>query len=151
MIDKYAEELAKDIVSGMSLPVGLVRDNVVGITASISRHYASAMAQKRLMFEERQELRDILKKAIPQPKTDGTCVGYDPSPLEMVKIVLAENEQMKADIAAAAGECLVEIPEPGTDLAKVLIANRLLRIENNVLKQKLYGAYGREHIYMGDY
>lgn len=36
----------------------------------------------------------------------------------------------RADVVAAAGELLLPIPEPGTNMAKVMIANRLLHHEN---------------------
>lgn len=39
-------------------------------------------------------------------------------------------KQREADAAAAAGECLVPVPEPGTDMARLLSANRLLKAEN---------------------
>ncbi len=41
----------------------------------------------------------------------------------------AELEQREADLAAAAGELLLPIPEPGTDMARLMSANRLLRSE----------------------
>lgn len=46
---------------------------------------------------------------------------------------VAELERLAAvredDDRRAAGELLIEVPAPGTDLARVMIANRLLRAE----------------------
>jgi hypothetical protein len=46
--------------------------------------------------------------------------------------MLAEIKQHRNDLAVAAGECLVPLPEPGSDLAKVCIASRLLRTPSNL-------------------
>ncbi len=45
-----------------------------------------------------------------------------------------------ADLEAAAGEFLVDLPEPGTPIAVLLRANRLLREENRKLRERLEDA-----------
>ena len=50
---------------------------------------------------------------------------------------LAALEARDADFAEAAGELLVEIPEPGTVLSKLLSANVLMRRENADLRAQL--------------
>lgn len=45
--------------------------------------------------------------------------------------------QFAADLREAAGECLIPIPEPGTDLARLCIANTLLRHANSSLHSEL--------------
>jgi hypothetical protein len=45
--------------------------------------------------------------------------------------LLAELQKFREDLKQASGECLVSMPEPGTELSRVLIANRLLRVERD--------------------
>lgn len=53
----------------------------------------------------------------------------------------ANNERkyriLRQDLEAAAGELLVPLPEPGTDMAKVVTANKLLRDEIGRLRLSL--------------
>lgn len=42
-----------------------------------------------------------------------------------------ENETWRADVKLAAGELMGPVPEPGTDMARVCIANRLMRNERD--------------------
>ncbi len=49
-------------------------------------------------------------------------------------------QRYRADLSAAAGECLVPLPEPHSDLARVLSANVLLRAERD-LKQTQIGEH----------
>jgi hypothetical protein len=39
----------------------------------------------------------------------------------------ARVKELEGDVSAAAGELMVPLPEPGTDMARVLVANSLLR------------------------
>ena len=50
---------------------------------------------------------------------------------------------LEEDLAASAGECLVPLPTPGSDLAKVLFANQLLAAENQSLRVKVREAEER--------
>lgn len=43
---------------------------------------------------------------------------------------LARIEILEKDLADAAGELMLPLPEPGSDMAKVVIANKLLRDQN---------------------
>lgn len=45
--------------------------------------------------------------------------------------------QHKRDLEDAAGECMVKVPEPGTELAKVVRANALLRREQQLLRDRV--------------
>ncbi len=49
----------------------------------------------------------------------------------------AELAEYRADLKAAADELLVELPKPGTDAARMLIANRLLKAECAILRKAL--------------
>jgi hypothetical protein len=67
-----------------------------------------------------------------------------------LEALLAEREGMKAEIEAlredlrlAAGELLVPIPEPGSDMSRLLSANVLLRRENERLRAERYDAIKR--------
>lgn len=42
------------------------------------------------------------------------------------------------DLEEAADELLIAVPPPGSDLAKLLVANKLLRDERNRLRQELH-------------
>lgn len=53
-----------------------------------------------------------------------------------LRAALSELAAYREDARAAAGECLVPIPEPGTDLSRLLIANHALRAENEALKEE---------------
>lgn len=54
---------------------------------------------------------------------DGTCSDV----CEEARELRAELRAYREDAAAAAGECRVVCPAPGTDASKLLIANRLMR------------------------
>ena len=58
---------------------------------------------------------------------------YDSDAWYLINLVKLQE----ADHEVAAGECLIDIPEPGTDLAKLLIANSLLRHENTTLNKRI--------------
>lgn len=49
----------------------------------------------------------------------------------------------REDQRIAAGECLVSLPEPGTDAARLLRANRLLSYERNKAQKEARDAYAR--------
>lgn len=63
-------------------------------------------------------------------REDGTCENCD-EPADLRPIV----EQMRRDLEEAAGDLPVELPEPGTVVAKLLSANVLLRRENERLRE----------------
>jgi hypothetical protein len=46
----------------------------------------------------------------------------------------AQLEKARGDVVAASGELLVEVPKPGTDMARVMIANALMRRERNLFR-----------------
>jgi hypothetical protein len=88
-----------------------------------------------------------------QPASDAEMVAWVdaaktwPDQLDIAYIVTAtdlrirqdaaELAKFRADLAAAAGECCVPIPEPGTDMAKLLTANVLMRREIERLRGSL--------------
>lgn len=53
---------------------------------------------------------------------------------EAIPVLIAELQQHRADLRAAAGDLPVPLPAPGTDMARLLTANRLLRHENERLR-----------------
>lgn len=58
--------------------------------------------------------------------------------------LLKQVEQMKKDLKDAAGELLVDIPEPGSTTAKLLSANVLLRRENEKVRLEGIDLQARE-------
>jgi len=52
---------------------------------------------------------------------------------------LAELDELRADLKDAAGELLVPIPDPGTYMAKLMLANRLLKNERDALMRRIHG------------
>lgn len=45
--------------------------------------------------------------------------------LAEIERLAAERDRLRADFEAAAGELLIPVPEPGTDIARLMIANRM--------------------------
>jgi hypothetical protein len=64
-------------------------------------------------------------------REDGTCENCD-GPADLRPIVA----QMRKDLEDAAGELALPVPEPGTDMAKLMAANVLLRRENEKLRHE---------------
>jgi len=64
-------------------------------------------------------------------RDDGTCENCG-KPADLRPVV----EQMRQDLKDAAGDLPVELPEPGTPMAKLLSANVLLRRENEKLRRE---------------
>ena len=56
---------------------------------------------------------------------------------QQIDRVTEERDRHRKDLEEAAGECLVELPEPGTNAAKLLRANRLLRSAAQALIDRL--------------
>jgi hypothetical protein len=52
----------------------------------------------------------------------------------------AELGEARRDVELAAGELLVAMPEPGTDMARVMIANSIMRRERDALRAELDAA-----------
>ena len=48
----------------------------------------------------------------------------------------AEIQAMRADIEAASGELRVPMPEPGTDMARVMVANAIMRDQRDEAKRE---------------
>lgn len=69
--------------------------------------------------------------AVKYVREDGTCENCD-GPADLRPIVA----QMRKDIEDAAGELALPVPEPGTDMAKLMSANVLLRRENERLRHE---------------
>lgn len=76
---------------------------------------------KRLM-EERDEIHDAIG-----------IVGVDEpmTTLDAAQRLKAERDSLRADLSAAAGDLPVPVPVPGTDMARLLSANVLLRKERD--------------------
>jgi hypothetical protein len=68
-------------------------------------------------------------------REDGTCENCG-KPADLRPILA----QMQKDMEDAAGELLMPIPEPGTDIAKLMSGNILLRRENERLRHKIIDA-----------
>lgn len=68
------------------------------------------------------------------PRSDGAEFYYD-GPTGFVQIDFARKLEMelntaRADVIEAAGELRLPIPEPGSDMAKMMAANVILRRQN---------------------
>lgn len=63
---------------------------------------------------------------------------------EDIEVLTAERDQLLADLRDAAGELLVRMPMPGSETAKLLSANRLLRSEVQKVRGDLRDAEGSE-------
>jgi len=50
---------------------------------------------------------------------------------EAVRDVVRERDAARADVVAAAGVLMIDVPEPGTDMAKVMLANAAFRRERD--------------------
>jgi hypothetical protein len=83
----------------------------------------------------------------PQPLRERAHALYedDPAMADMlagaanaIDDVKRELATMRADIEAAAGELLVDIPEPGTDAARMMSANVLMRRELEDVRHRLW-------------
>jgi hypothetical protein len=57
-----------------------------------------------------------------------------------LKALRAELGEARRDVELAAGELLVAMPEPGTDMARVMIANSIMRRERDALRAELDAA-----------
>lgn len=51
-----------------------------------------------------------------------------------------ERDVLRADVKAAAGELLLPIPEPGSDMARLMIVNRLLRNDRDEFGDAMHAA-----------
>ena len=68
----------------------------------------------------------------------GSVAGGEPlAVVGNIGDLVAEVERLRQDRKDAAGELMVELPEPRTDAAKMLAANRLLRAERERLREAL--------------
>lgn len=78
------------------------------------------------------------------------AAGFDPNDpsveppaiVARVENMRAERDTLRADLAAAAGELMVPIPEPGTDASRMLLANVLMRRERTELRLTLAAERG---------
>lgn len=75
--------------------------------------------------------------ALPGNRTSFSHYAYVHIPNVFLDIV-EEIQQHRADLAEAAGELLVPLPEPGSDMAKVCISNRLLKARVQELELSTY-------------
>jgi len=90
------------------------------------------VSDRRLVVTPEQVVRQALEHLSPWP------------PEHIVKSMrawlpeaLAELDELRADLKDASGELLVPIPDPGTYMAKLMIANRLLSRERDALRNKV--------------
>jgi len=62
---------------------------------------------------------------------------YESDALAAIRKLCAELEAARADVVAASGELMVEVPSPGTDMARVMLANAAMRRERNEAREEL--------------
>lgn len=83
-------------------------------------------------------------------------LGANNAYLERARTAESERDAMAADIVAAAGLLMVEIPEPGTDMARVMRANSQMRRERDAARAERADAMAEirrlneRYIEMGD-
>jgi hypothetical protein len=87
-------------------------------------------------YATRWELRDDILSGITMTTASRIC-------REILRL-RAENERLTKDLSDAAGELLIEMPEPGSVMSKLLSANILLRRENDRLRSELAATRERE-------
>ncbi len=80
-------------------------------------------------YLQQQHLRHLLAQLL-VGLHPGECDGNCDCGLEDVLVAWK-------DIQDAAGECLVDLPEPGSDMSKLLIANRMLARERDNVQTEL--------------
>lgn len=72
---------------------------------------------------------NVLLTLTPALQARVEALGYAPgeTPAGVLPWLVTFAEEVRQDVALAAGELLIPIPEPGSDLSRVMIANRLLK------------------------
>ena len=87
---------------------------------------------------EVEQLRGAADEAGRRARDEGGKAAYDDYDQcrESYAKAKAEVERLRGDLADAAGELLVSLPEPGTEVAKLLSANVLLRAEVKRLRHR---------------
>lgn len=76
------------------------------------------------------------------------CAQHDPDGLEAcsecynyqlnhIAKLEAKLKMYRKDYEIAAGECLVDVPEPGTDMARLLVANRIMKTRIQELEKQI--------------
>lgn len=68
------------------------------------------------------------------PTYTGASVSLDTT---LFAQILDERNALAADLKEAAGEYLVPMPEPGSDVAVMLAANNIMRRERDAFKSRL--------------
>jgi hypothetical protein len=76
----------------------------------------------------------IIERAIESaenPSGMSTHDGMARVPACHLRRLLAELAEARRDVEQAAGELIVAMPEPGTDMARVMLANAMMRRERD--------------------
>ena len=127
-LDEYvlASNYDRD-VAALQADNAALRDAISGAMDSLE---SEVPAERKARWERLQALGDI--------EHPGDAI-LDKRALSEQATRAAEERYaaMQLDIAVAAGELLVDIPEPGTEASKMLIANVLMRRENATLRAEV--------------
>lgn len=97
-------------------------------------HLGNAAVALDAMTDERDQLKAMTVRL--EAIAEDHRVGRERA-LDMAKAALDQRDASQADSVAAAGELAVAFPSPGTDAAKLLKANVLLRRERDDLRRQL--------------
>jgi hypothetical protein len=77
----------------------------------------------------------VSASCVPAHRAEEVLDAYDDARAEVARL-RTEVELHREDLRVAAGECLVALPEPGSDMARMMRANRLLRVEGERLTRE---------------
>lgn len=96
---------------------------------------AALTAERDAAYAEMNAVHSLLSLLGVEPTDHYLHAGMAGSLLPRVQALVSERDAVLTDVRVASGECLVPCPEPGTHLARVLIANRLLAKERDAYKR----------------
>lgn len=118
------------------LPKGKWGDPMMGpmFVLAVHRHAAPLRKAREERKAAREEYKTLFKNAEAHVRD---CGVLHRRVYEERDAALARVKELEADLRAAAGELLVEIPEPGTDAAKMLAANSIMRRDRSGFQDRV--------------
>jgi lambda repressor-like predicted transcriptional regulator len=112
------------------------------------RHYASLRSTAEQYLAEIERLQSLNNSFAKAADYNGDVAEEQKQRADAAEAALkaceAERNEARNDVVLAAGEFFVEIPEPGTPMARLLLANVALRRERDRLAARIAEAEGQE-------